>query len=392
MSSVAEPRLQAEEPSSLPAKSLSVEERGSRWANALASHGMLFLQSVALALSLIAAAECHAVVSYSTPRASLLPSVLYGLVLWYWWGLAATVIWKLAQKSGKAFFSLSSAFKHAGFGILLAGAHVWLLQRTVQWLMVEWPVLGPAGYGSLNYLNLNRFFFELLLYGFIFGLTGVIHLQLASQRDEVRALSLERQLSVAHLRALQMQIEPHFMFNTLNAITSLVELDRKEQALRTLGSLSSILNSTLRRSAPEKVLLAQELELVDDYLSIEVTRFADRLQVDMTIDPGSLDGQVPCFLLQPIIENAIRHGISSCEGTGVVQMIVERRGARLHLIVRNSSQTPCGPGPPGHGIGLKNTQERLVHFYGQDFEFRAAALASGGFEVGIDIPYERGDR
>ncbi len=267
MSSVAGSAIQPQGLSLSPGNSPTAESRGSRWVHALTSHGLLVLQSVALVLALIAAAECHTVVTRSAPHAPRLPSVLYGLVLWYWWGLAATAIWKLAEKSGRDFFSFSSALKHACFGVLLAGAHVWLLQHTVYWLIAQWPILGPAGYSSLDYLSLNRFFFELLLYGFIFGLTGVIHLQLASQREAIRALALERQLSVAHLRALQMQIEPHFLFNTLNAITSLIELDRKQQALQTLGNLNSILKSTLGRSAPEKVALAQELELVDDYLS-----------------------------------------------------------------------------------------------------------------------------
>lgn len=355
----------------------------------LSSHCLFLVQGAALALAFIAAAECHAVVTHATPQAPLLPSVLYGLVLWYWWALIATVMWKLAEKTGKNFFSLASALKHAVFGVLLAGGHLWLLQRTVNWLMVQWPVLGPAGYSSLEYLDLNRFCLEMLLYGFIYGVIGMIHLQLASQRDAMRSLALEKQLSVAHLRALQMQIEPHFLFNTLNAIASLVESDRKEEALQTVQHLNSILKRTFRRNAPEKVPLAQELELVDDYLSIEEVRFADRMQVDMTIDPGALDGQVPCFLLQPMIENAIQHGISRCEEGGVIQINANRRESRLRVTVRDSGPGMDGNGKPGHGIGLQNTRERLTHFYGADFEFRAETPEAGGFEVLIDIPYER---
>jgi signal transduction histidine kinase len=372
----------AETPAKRDAHSRSIAE-------AVASHGLLLVHCGAFVLALIAAAECHSVVTRSAPQVSRLPSLLYGLVLWYWWGIIATAIWKLAGTSGKHFFSLASASKHALAGVLLSAAHLWLLQRTVDWLILRWPVLGPAGYSSLDYLNFNRFCFELLLYGFIFGMTGVIRLQVAAQRDAMRALSLEKELSVAHLRALQMQIEPHFLFNTLNAITSLVELDRKEHALQTLGHLNSILKSTLRRSTPEKVALAQELELVDDYLSIEETRFSDRLEIDMTIDPATLDGRVPCFLLQPIIENAIRHGIARCETSGVVRVSAGRQGSRLQITVRDTGPGTKKPTQPGHGIGLKNTRERLAHFYGGDFEFRAAAMDSGGFEVFIDIPYER---
>ena len=390
MTNAAGPTLPAE---SIPVPSGHAQaggKAGARWAQKLSQHALLLIQGVALVLALLAAAECHAIVTQSVPNAPLLPSLLYGLVLWYWWGLVATALWALARKSGKGFFSLGSACQHAGMSALVAGAHVWVLQRTVERLALQWPVLGPAGYSSLHYLNLNRFVFEFLLYGFLFGLTGVIQLQLASQRDTLRALSLERQLSMAHLQALQMQMEPHFLFNTLNAITSLVEQDRKEQALQTLQNLNSILKITLRRGAPEKVSLAQELELVDDYLSIEVTRFADRLQVEMSIDPGSLHARLPCFLLQPIVENAIRHGISRCEQNGLIELRAEHKEARLFLTVRNTGPARHAPLQPGHGIGLQNTQKRLALFYGDDYEFRAGALPSGGFEVCIGIPYERG--
>jgi LytS/YehU family sensor histidine kinase len=112
----------------------------------------------------------------------------------------------------------------------------------------------------------------------------------------------------------------------------------------------------------------------------------------MTIDPGALEGRVPCFLLQPIIENAIRHGISRCEESGVIQIDANHRGSRLHLIVRDSGPGMDGRSEPGHGIGLKNTRERLAHFYGAGFEFRMATPESGGCEVLIDIPYERNDQ
>lgn len=357
-------------------------------ADTLAAHGVLLVQCVALGLAYIAARECHGVVTHTEPDAPFLPSLIYGLVLWYWWGIAATVIWKLAERSGKNFFTPASAAKHALLGVVFAGSHPWMLQQTINWLMIKWPILRAAGYGSLDYLNLNRFCFELLLYGFIFGLTGIFQLQRASQREELRSLSLEKQLSVAHLRALQMQLEPHFLFNTLNAITSLVEAGRKEEALGTLAHLNSILKSTLRRNAPEKVPLSEELELVDHYLSIEETRFADRLRVDMTVDPSALSGMVPCFLLQPIVENAIRHGIARCEESGVVAVKIERGSETLHMSVRDSGPGIDGTTQAGHGIGLKNTSERLNHFYGAKSKMTIGTPESGGFEVSIDIPYE----
>jgi LytS/YehU family sensor histidine kinase len=266
----------------------------------------------------------------------------------------------------------------------------------------------PLGWGRegpeimWGYLfNINRFGIEFLIYGFIIGITGVLQYQLRAQRESMRSLELERQLSTAHLRALQAQLEPHFLFNTLNAITTLVELGRQQQAVEILSHLNAILKSTLKRSTPEKVPLAQELELIDNYLAIEQVRFADRLRVEIKVDPGALDGLVPCFLLQPIVENAIRHGIAPSINEGVVVASARREGSTLHLRVRD---TGSGAGDldreaptdasravrphDGHGIGLRNTRERLVHFYQEDFQMRAEPHSEGGFEVAISIPYE----
>lgn len=328
-------------------------------------------------------------VTASDPGGPVLPSAIYGLVLWGWWGVAAGVLWVVAENGAADFFAMRSALPQLFVGPALAVAHIWALQRTVELLVVWWPSLERAGYGSLQYFTWNRFFFELLIYGFAFALIGMVRLKLVSQREELRALALEKQLSAAHLRALQTQLEPHFLFNTLNAIASLVELDRKKEAIETLERLNAILHRTLREGTPARIRLAQELDLLDDYLAIEQTRFADRLRVDMAIDPEALGGMVPCFLMQPLVENAIRHGISRSEEGGSVHVTVERKGPRLRLQVRDSGAGANGQAPDGHGIGLRNTRERLSHLYGERFDLRAAPLESGGFEVAVELPYER---
>lgn len=344
---------------------------------------------ISLILAAVAMLECHSVVTAAAPNAPLAPSALYGLVLWGWWGLIAASVWMVAERGVTAFFSLRPVLLQLLIGPAAAVAHLWVLQRSVGLLMMSWPVLGSAGYGTLRYFTWNRFALEVLLYAFIFALCGMIQLRLVSQREELRAVSLEKQLSSARLRALQMQLEPHFLFNTLNAIASLVELDRKPEALEMLERLNGVLHRALREDTLPVIRVAQELELLEDYLAIEQTRFADRLQVDMAVDPEALSGMIPCFLIQPLIENAIRHGISQSEEGGSIHVGVERKGARLHLQVRNS-----GPGittrlTEGHGIGLRNTRERLSHLYGERFDLRAAPLAAGGFEVAVELPYER---
>jgi LytS/YehU family sensor histidine kinase len=186
-----------------------------------------------------------------------------------------------------------------------------------------------------------------------------------------------------------MQLEPHFLFNTLNAITTLVELGKQTQAAEMLNHLNAILKTTLERRTPEKVRLSQELEIVDNYLAIEQVRFADRFRVDIKVDPNALHSLVPCFLLQPIVENAIRHGIAHCEDEGIIEASAKREGNRLHISVRNHGSASHTQSKPGNGIGLKNTRERLAYFYPHEHQMNAGPLSSGGYEVSIDVPYER---
>jgi LytS/YehU family sensor histidine kinase len=237
-------------------------------------------------------------------------------------------------------------------------------------------------------LNLNRFGIEILLYGFVFGIAGIVRFQIRAQGDALVSLELQKQLAAAHLRALQMQLEPHFLFNTLNAIAALVDLGRQKEASAMLFHLNAILKSTLQRKTPEKVPLSRELEMIENYLAIEQVRFADRLRIEIKVEPAALDGLVPCFLLQPIVENAIRHGIANSENEGMVQASAKRDGASLHLRVRDTGGNPRGK-QNGHGIGLSNTRERLAYFYRDDYEMNAEPTESGGFEVAITIPYER---
>jgi LytS/YehU family sensor histidine kinase len=310
-------------------------------------------------------------------------------MFWVWWGFVACVLWKAGER--KPFlsdFSTVSILLHAGAAAVLGYAHIVALW-SLGFLGMGWYAGLPKWKAFHALLAINRFGIEVLVYGFIFGLIGVVQYQLNAQRERMRSLELERQLSAAQLRALQMQLEPHFLFNTLNAITTLVELGRQQEAAEMLSHLNAILKSTLKRTTPEKVPLWQEMEIVENYLAIEQVRFADRLRIEIKVEPSALDSLVPCFLLQPIVENAIRHGIVHCESNGVVEASARREGNVLRLEVRNNGLRGNTPPKPGNGIGLKNTRERLTHFYRDAFDMQAIPLEAGGFQVAIAIPYER---
>jgi hypothetical protein len=286
-------------------------------------NGLVVIFSLATVLAFATAGECQGILH--------LPSLMYGVVLWMWWGCVAGAIWKLGQSAPLASsFSPKAVSIHVLVGSTLGLAHL-LLLGSLGFTVPEWRAHATALSIWTSLLNINRFGIEVLLYGFVVGIAGMVQLKIRAQRDAMRSLELQKQLSAAHLRALQMQLEPHFLFNTLNAITTLVELGRKEKAVEMLSHLNAILKSTLTRETPEKVPLSQELENMENYLAIEQVRFADRLRIEIKVEPNALDGLVPCFLLQPIVENAIRHGIAQCENEGLVEASARREGNSLEL-------------------------------------------------------------
>jgi signal transduction histidine kinase len=344
--------------------------------------GLIVIGLSSTLLALATANECHSIF--------YLPSLLYGFVLWGWWGCIGSALWSGGfRRPGIVGFTPAALAIHLVIGCSLGVAHLLLLGST-GFINADWRTHAAPSQVWMGLMNVNRFGMEILIYGFVLGMIGIMQFQMRAQRDAMKALALQKQLSEAQLRALQMQLEPHFLFNTLNAITTLVELDRPQQAVEMLEHLNTLLKSTLKRTTPQKVPLSEELEVVENYLAIEQVRFADRLRIEIKVEPAALDSLVPCFLLQPIVENAIRHGIAHCESSGLVEATARRDGDMLRLQVRDSGAGHNGRVKPGNGIGLKNTRERLAHFYNEEYAMKAEPLAAGGFEVAIAIPYERG--
>jgi sensor histidine kinase YesM len=353
----------------------------------LHARGTLGLLIASVALALITANGCHIFLATKGQVISLIPSLAYGAAKWLWWGVVALGMWLLARKYPRFLgFSLKTILFQLALGSVLSVLHLTLLQ--IVWRAgMHWPVW-KAAYPSINYFVLSSFGADLMIYGFLFGISGFLHTQSQRQLDAMLKLELERQLSQAQLHALQMQMEPHFLFNTLNAITSLVAQGRNQEAMKTLSHLNTILRMTLQRRAPEKVPFVDELRVIESYLAIQKVRFADRLQVKVNATPEALAGLVPCFLLQPIIENAIQHGIAPRANGGLVETHVKRVGDILWMQVRDNGCGINGPETKGHGIGMQNTRERLAFFYPGAHDFHAVAPAGGGYEVTIQIPYE----
>lgn len=187
----------------------------------------------------------------------------------------------------------------------------------------------------------------------------------------------------AELRALRLQVNPHFLFNSLNAISALVSAQSNREANRMIACLADFLRTTLAHDGRHEHSLADELALLDAYLAIEKARLGERLRLTMKAGPDLLDSVVPYLMLQPLVENAIRHGIATLSTAGRLDILVERAGGRLLIDVQNDGQQRT---PMGSGIGLANVRERLRHLYGDDQQMDAGWRADGRFQVSITMP------
>jgi signal transduction histidine kinase len=231
------------------------------------------------------------------------------------------------------------------------------------------------------FVNLDR---ELLVYWIIVVLSHAVDYYQRYREGELRA-------SQAQLQALKMQLHPHFLFNALHSISALVHAD-PDAADKMIARLGDFLRLTLDSAAAQEVTLRQELEFLNCYLDIERTRFRDRLTTHIDADPQALDCVVPNLILQPIVENAIRHGVSQRAAHGHVEVRAARAGQTLRLEVRDNGRglpegaEACRGKQGGGGVGLANTRARLQQLYGGAFRFELQNAPAGGAVVTLEIP------
>ncbi len=210
---------------------------------------------------------------------------------------------------------------------------------------------------------------------------------------EMRAITLESELSQAQLTALKMQLHPHFFFNTLNVISVLIRKQENDLAVEMISRLSKFLRYTLEKTTTQEVPLREELNAIDLYLEIQKVRFQDNLILKRTISPEVLDTLVPTLILQPLIENALQHGISKRENGGILELSAERMNGSVHIRISDN-----GPGISANhadfkqfGIGLQNSESRLQKLYGSKSLFEIFPGQDGGTTVHIAIPYNNLD-
>jgi two-component system, LytTR family, sensor kinase len=307
------------------------------------------------------------------------------MVYWYVPALLAPVIMTLALRVQPGRVSWPAAIV-----VHISGALVFALLHTAALLATRSMLMPPISRGlwyAARIEFLTQLDWLLMSYLFLVGLALVVAYRRESESRALAAAHLETRLVEAQLQALQRQLHPHFLFNTLNAISGLMRTD-VNAADRMMDRLAELLRATLHSSGTQEVPLRDELELLQKYVDIEKTRFGARLTVHIDIDPEALDASVPVLLLQPLVENAVRHGIAPRAAPGVIEIRARRVGDRLSIAVRDT-----GLGVPSDqlallngGIGLSNTRSRLQHLYADRHGF-VFANVEGGFCVTVTIPF-----
>jgi len=254
-----------------------------------------------------------------------------------------------------------------------------------------WNETGVAFPFTLRPRFSQTIWFGLIVAGLLIAFVVAIWFLYKRDRDrELQASHLESQLSQAQVQILEMQLQPHFLFNTLNGIMVLIKQD-PDMASRMIARLSEFLRLTLDSAGEQEVTLRRELEYLSRYIQIEQLRFGDRLTVEQSVNPDDLEALVPNLILQPIVENAIRHGVSKRRGPARISIEATRENGSLTIHVRDNGtglQTAAGGGIK-EGIGLRNTRTRLQYLYGASQEFGLSSQDGGGVDVKLCIPYHK---
>jgi signal transduction histidine kinase len=315
-------------------------------------------------------------------------AILSGAATWYPWVVLAPLVFLVCRRfrfdgetwGWSAAVHLPSSFIFGGLWTLLR----WALS------FIPWIDEKPL---SIERVAVPHFYLWFLAYWILVGAHEAWRNYRRFTQGELRASQLEARLAQAQLEVLKGQLHPHFLFNTLHAISTLIHRDA-DAADEMLAQLSDLLRMTLANVGVQEVPLQQEMEFLRRYLDIQQTRFADRLRVVVDVPADTLDIRVPNQVLQPLVENAIHHGVDARRGDGLVEIRARAEGDMLRLSVRDDGPglrtTPgAAPSPAGSGIGLSNTRARLHELYGSKSALELANYPAGGTLVSLLIPLRR---
>lgn len=346
----------------------------------------------ATVLAIAAATWLHIIDSLEGEPAPFLRTVAFVMPFWYLWALfAPLVVWMATHHPIERGRVLSRSLKHFGLAVVLSFAHTGIR------FVLQPGICGALQSDTGSVSSLDRLLalaalelpFHLFIYGAILGVTYLIRYYRRLQERELAAIRLGAQLADARMQALRMQLNPHFLFNALNSIAMLVRESKRDTALNTLEGLSDLLRYVLEDSADQEVKLKHEIEFIERYLAIERIRFQDRLKVEIDADSATLEALVPILVLQPIVENAIRHGMAGRVAASRVTVTAREEGGSLRLGVSDDGpgfRTASSRGG-GTGVGISNTRKRLAELYGEAASLEWEDLSPHGAAVTVTLPF-----
>lgn len=316
------------------------------------------------------------------------PILLSFIEAWLWAAFTPLIFWLSSTSSEMRSRALRMLLlAAAGVGIAIA---VYLLLDLARGMIAPMPMRRRGGGGGgmlfapLRQIARFRFLNHLLVYGAVLAAGFAREYFLRDRRRQQREMRLQAQLAEARLDALRMQINPHFLFNTLHAVSALVERD-PAGVRRMIARLSELLRHTIDSRATDEVPLRDELAFLRRYIEIMEIRFQGRLEVAIAVDEDVLGALVPNLILQPIVENALEHGVNRAGGEGRIEIAVRREDDDVVLTVRDN-----GPGIDGaaaSGVGVSNTRARLEQLYGDAAKLSLSSPADGGTHARITLPY-----
>jgi two-component system, LytTR family, sensor kinase len=314
-------------------------------------------------------------------------ATLAGLQDWYSWALLTPIVFSLGRR-----FRLErdqwvgTLMVHLVCGTMVALVDLAMVTAINQYFG---PTVSFIGSFSEVYprIVLRYFHFAFIIYWVIVAAAHATEYYRSTRDGELESLALQAELTQAQLAALRMQLQPHFLFNTLHTIASLVREGRGEAATATIARLGELFRQTLGNVQRNEVPLREELSFIEAYLEIEQSRFCDRLAVRFEVGPDTLEARIPTMALQPLVENAIRHGIARDPSAGRVEVSARRRDQSLRVEVRNDGPTYTGGGVAGAGgVGLSNIRARLRRLYGSGYLLELLPDERGTLAV-LEVPW-----
>jgi len=326
--------------------------------------------------------------AYEDRPITLTQAFLRGVVFWLLWVVSSPLILWLARTfpiPRKEW--LDGLSFHVPAGFIFSFAHL-LFYVVISSRLGNgvWPDSVSDLLAEFQPIFLSSFAWWSLIYWTILVASYAFDYHQRYQEGQLKASQLETQLAQSQLQTLKMQLHPHFLFNTLHSISALMRED-VEAADQMIARLGEFLRMTLRNSGEQETTLEQELKFLECYLGIEKLRFQDRLTTRIEAEPVTMEARVPNLFLQPIVENAIRHGIAQQTNAGVVTISARRDNGRLHIEVRDNGPGLILKNDVADGVGLANTRSRLQRLYGDEHHFGMMNAVEGGLVVTLEIPF-----